>query len=361
MSVSMLCEQLAMQNVIVDVFTTTANGNNELPVNTGLPISIDGVNVTYFKRITKDHTHFSPALLRRIWRDVKQYDVVHIHAWWNLVSVLAAWVAVRRGVPVVISPRGTLSSYSFATNNTRIKRLIHSGLGKQLLNRSAIHVTSRQEETAIRQLINPKQIFVLPNLVKLPPKTATQQKSQQGGHLKLIFFSRIEPKKGLDILFAALKNVNTNFTLTIAGSGDEAYINFLKIMAADYHIADAITWAGFLHEDKFEVLARHDLFVLPSHDENFGNAVIESLATGTPVLVSDNVGLQDYIVTNNLGWACKANAADLMQAINHIGSVPKAALTATGERAVELIYRDFAPENLTHQYLSKYNDIINNG
>ena len=360
-SVSMLCEQLVAQGISADVFTTTANGDQELQTMVNTPVNVDGVTVTYFKRITRDHTHFSPALLRKMWLNVKQYDIVHIHAWWNLVSVLAAWVAIRRGVPLIISPRGMLSSYSFATNNSRVKRLIHEGLGKYLLRRSVIHVTSKHEEAAIRQLVTPKQIFVLPNLVKLPGKKIAVTKDDDAAPLKLIFFSRIEPKKGLDILFAALKNVKIKFTLTIAGNGDEAYISLLKIMAADYGIADTITWAGFLQDDKFEVLGRHDLFALPSHDENFGNAVIESLAAGTPVLVSNNVGLHDYVTQNNLGWACKTNATDLMRTINEIGLLPITELAAIGIRAAGLICKDFAHENLIQQYFSKYNEIISNG
>src|SRR3954466_11833550 len=113
MSVSMLSEQLVKAGIDCSVFTTTANGPTELPVTIGIPVNVDGVWVTYFKRITKDHTHFSPALLLALWQRVKQYNIVHIHAWWNTVSVLSGLIAVLRGVPVIVSPRGTLSNYSF--------------------------------------------------------------------------------------------------------------------------------------------------------------------------------------------------------------------------------------------------------
>ena len=54
-------------------------------------------------------------------------------------------------------------------------------------------------------------------------------------------------------------------------------------------------------------MQQHDLMVLPSHDENFGNVVIESLSVGTAVLISKNVGLADYVTENNLGWVCDLN------------------------------------------------------
>jgi hypothetical protein len=57
MSVAMLCEELSKAGTSTEVFTTTANGTGELPVKVNKPTVVDGVTVTYFKRITKDHTH----------------------------------------------------------------------------------------------------------------------------------------------------------------------------------------------------------------------------------------------------------------------------------------------------------------
>ncbi|MEO6633403.1 MAG: hypothetical protein ABIN13_16815, partial [Mucilaginibacter sp.] len=81
MSVSMLAEQLVKADIQTEAYATTANGKTELPVTPNKPVTVDGVTVTYFKRLTKDHSHFSPALLRQLWKQVKRFDVVHIHAW----------------------------------------------------------------------------------------------------------------------------------------------------------------------------------------------------------------------------------------------------------------------------------------
>jgi hypothetical protein len=136
MSVATLCEEQAKAGVVIEVFTTTANGAEELSVvpNTALPV--DCVQVTYFKRVTKDHTHFSPALLKAVWKHARAYDAVHIHAWWNLVSVLSAAIALVRKVPVIISPRGMLSPYSFNNKNIGAKSIIHKVFGKRLLQKA---------------------------------------------------------------------------------------------------------------------------------------------------------------------------------------------------------------------------------
>ncbi|NNU34836.1 glycosyltransferase [Mucilaginibacter sp. S1162] len=94
MSVAKLSEQLVNAGNEVTVFTTTANGKYELAIDPNKSILVDGVSVTYFKRITKDHSHLSPGLLLNLWRNVRKFDIIHIHAWWNLVSVFSAFIAL---------------------------------------------------------------------------------------------------------------------------------------------------------------------------------------------------------------------------------------------------------------------------
>ena len=359
MSVSMLSEQLARAGVTVEVYATTANGKSELPVIPNATVDVDGIRVTYFKRLTKDHSHFSPALLRRLWREAPRFDLIHIHAWWNLVSIFSCLVAVMRGVPVVLSARGTLSSYSFHNKNIGPKWLIHKLLGKRLMNRCHVHVTSQQEKIAIEGLIHPKSITILPNFVKLPPYQP-RQGNAPSHYLKLLFFSRIEEKKGLDILLSALANVTVPYYLTVAGSGDINYVRYLKTIAANKYIDDKINWAGFQNENKFDLLYHHDLFVLPSHDENFGNVVIECLSTGTPVLISNKVGLADYVQEKKLGWICQTTASSVSNLINDIGKNGRDELKRIREIAPGIIYNDFDEQNLVKRYIDMYDQLIMN-
>lgn len=356
MSVSALCEALSKANVVTEVFTTTANGKTELPVTANQPAIVDGVRVTYFKRVTKDHTHFSPALLKALWKRAKEFDAIHIHAWWNLVSVLSFAIALAKGMPVILSPRGTLSDYSFVTNNTGKKQLIHTLIGKKLLAKCHIHITAVRESISILKLVKPVSITTIPNFVKLPSYSIDRTASNDG-YFKLLFFSRIEEKKGLDILLQALNTVTIPFHLTIAGGGDINYINNLKSSVSNFNIAGKVTWAGVFNDNKFEMLSRHDLLVLPSHDENFGNVVIESLSVGTPVLVSHNVGLADYVKERNLGWVCNADATSVSEAINSI-SVLTTERKEIQNIAPGTIRKDFSGSTLVQQYISFYKDIL---
>lgn len=357
MSVSKLSEQLQAAGIETAVFATTANGGTELPVNAGEKVNVDGVPVTYFKRITGDHSHLSPALLKALWCDAEKFDVIHIHAWWNLVSVFSCLIALIKNRRVVVSPRGTLSPYSFQNKNATIKKLIHRFISMPLLAKCDIHVTSQREREAMEQLIKPKRIFDLPNFISLPDKKAVL-KTEKAACFKLIFFSRIEEKKGLELLIGALSKVEFPVKLTIAGSGNDVYLEKLKTLAFDRQVGDKINWIGFQQENKFDLLREHDLFILPSYDENFGNAVIESLSVGTAVLISEQVGLADYVSKNSLGWICKTDENEIADAINTILLNEQEVLQNIRSNAPEIIFADFNESKLVKKYVAMYNQII---
>lgn len=342
----------------VEVFTTTANGTAELPVNPNKQTIVDGVPVTYFKRITKDHTHFSPALLRKVWHGSKRFDVVHIHAWWNLVSVFSCLVALMRDRRVVISPRGTLSAYSFTNRNNLPKSLLHHLLGKPLLKRCYIHVTSQREKQSIESLVRTKSIFNIPNFVALKDYDTTVH--QESEKLRLLFFSRIEEKKGLEILFDALAMTDIPYHLTIAGEGGPQYIEKLKALSERNNIDKNISWVGFQGANKFDILQQHDLLVLPSYDENFGNVVIESLSVGTAVVISKHVGLADYVEANSLGWVSEQDAASFSNFMKIINT-DRSKLAAIRQQAPDRIRKDFDENVLIRQYMDMYHQIIANG
>jgi glycosyltransferase involved in cell wall biosynthesis len=358
MSVAKLSEQLVQAGNEVTVYTTTANGDAELPVISNTLAHIDGVNVIYFNRITKDHSHLSPRLLVNLWKNARHFDIVHIHAWWNLVSVLSAFIAVVKKVPLVISPRGTLSNYSFSYKNSMAKKLLHNLLGKHLLKRSSIHATSAAEQKALLKIIKSVKIFNLPNFVKIA--RSSSKKIKPGPVFKLLFFSRIDEKKGLDILLHALLKLKIPYHLTIAGDGNEDYITLLKNIAHYNLTGQHISWIGFQNDNKFDIFSDHQLLILPSHNENFGNVVIESLSAGTPVLISEQVGLADYVVENDLGWICQTTAQSISDSINTIAINQIDKLSDISFKAPAIIHNDFDDDRLVQKYIEMYQQIIDN-
>jgi len=390
-SVGKLCEVLSGDNRLavgedafkVEVLTTTANGAKELDVKIGEPVLVEGVRVTYFKRWTKDHSHFSPGLLwglrkmlGQVGRDrqnkpprladtpPKEGNVIHIHAWWNLVSVLSCFIARWYGIPVVLSPRGMLTSYTLGNRNSLSKRLTHKLLGKNLLAYCHIHATSEQERADILSIVKPKSIRVIPNLVSLDlgetggPYQVASNKELTKDCFKLIFLSRIEEKKGLELLFNALSTIDISWRLTIAGSGDKQYLQSLKQLARELKLSDKIYWLGQVNnQDKYTLMAAHDLLALTSYNENFANVVVESLSVGTPVLISKQVGLADYVEDKKLGWVTGLEISEIReQILNAFQSFTKRSEIRNNSSSI--IKKDFSDQTLVEKYINMY---IQNG
>ncbi len=349
------------QKIEVSVYTTLANGREELPYTNGELLNVNGVNVRYFKRITKDHSHFSPSFLIHFWKNVNVFDIIHIHAWWNLVSVGAAFICVLKGRPYILSPRGTLSTYSFYNRKAIVKRFFHSLVGKPLLKRATFQVSSAKEKRDIEQIFDASaKAYIIPNFVEL--KRAWEKDFAVNlNHQKaeILFFSRIEEKKGLEFLLEACALLTIPYHLTIAGSGEEVYVRTLKILSEKLGIAQHVTWLGLVaSEHKFEVLAQYDLLVLPSYDENFANVVIESLACGTPVLLSPKVGLADYVTEKKLGWVVDQDSKLIASHLEMIFEKTKAESISLRKAARLTIKEDFSEKALTKAYIHFYQSIM---
>lgn len=353
-SVSRLCEELAKAGAEVDVFTTTANGKAELPVQPGEMKVIEGVQVTYFKRLTGDHTHFSPALLHALWKHGEGYDIIHIHSWWNLVSVFTVLICGLRGWRPCLAPRGMLSAYSFQHENSIKKILIHRLLGKYLLSRTVLHATTALEVNDCQKVIPHWQHILLPNIVKLTDEWIPESSASNEAAFKLIFLSRVDPKKGLELLFDALNQVVFPFQLHIYGNQEDAYEEQLQQLVNQTQVGEQIYWHGWIEgESKFVKLADADLFVLTSHNENFANVVLESLSVNTPVLLSNQVGLADYVQQKKLGWVCSLAVDDIIAKLNMAYASLKENRNSSCASA-EVVTADFHPSTLAHQYLQEY-------
>lgn len=364
-SISKLCELLQTSRTKPIVLTTSGNGKTELAVKRNSLCYVEGVSVWYFNRLTKDHSHFSPALCFHLYRHIRIQKmsgndnlIIHIHSWWNLVSILSCVIARICNIKTIISPRGMLTSFSFVHTNRLIKGWIHYLIGNWLLNGCHLHATTEKEKQDILTYIKPKSITVLPNIVNVPLVNPITTECDPGQPLKLLFFSRIDEKKGIELLLNAVAKLNVKYCLTIAGTGTSTYILELQFLATTLGIDKNIKWLGNVcHSAKYDELGKHDLLILPSYNENFANVVLESLSVGTAVLLSDQVGLSDYIQETNLGWVSRLSATEFAAHIEGISN-SREDLAAIRITAPQRIAEDFNAQILLKQYLHFYNGLV---
>ena len=146
--------------------------------------------------------------------------------------------------------------------------------------------------------------------------------------------------------------------LVVAGNADPRYLSSLKDVAAKLGVHDRVVWAGFVGgQRKSEVMADSDIFVLPSHSENFGIAVAEAMAAGLPVVVSDQVGIHREISRTGAGLVVPLDVDRLASALEKLAGDPRLR-RAMGLRGRELAEHEYSHSAVTERILSAYNGIV---
>jgi glycosyltransferase involved in cell wall biosynthesis len=354
-SISELAESQKKSGSKITVFTTTANGKSELIIGQN-PSDVNGVRVYYFPRITKDNSHFSPKLLFALFKEMNHFDVIHIHSWWNLVTIPSVFLCKIFKKRIVFSPRGMLSFYSIKSAS---KKIFHFFFNRWLFKGSVLHSTSKQEADEALALIPNWDYFTLPNIIKLNYLPTSSEKLPDPERFNFICLSRIHPIKGHDILFQALSMLKMDWHLNIVGDGDVGYVAQLKKIAEDYGISDKIDWLGWRKGDeKFELLKDADLLLLPSLYESFANVALEALSVGTPVLVSDRVGFSEYVTNENLGWVTPLDPPDGWTKTIALAWESLEQRINIRRKAPYKIQHEFSAEYLAEQYLNAYRKFV---
>jgi glycosyltransferase involved in cell wall biosynthesis len=308
-SIARLCEGQALAGATVKVFTTTANGDKELEVEANTEHDVDGVGVTYFSRRFKDPFYISTPLWRRLYKDCRNYDAVHIHSWWNILVLGAAFICKTKSIKTFISPRGMMSDFIRQHKNRLIKQTMHVVIGKSLLKYMTLHATSDAEFRECKKLIPGWKGFVIPNIIWLPRLNISKPINTK---FTVLFLSRIHPKKGVELLMEAISLMDQKPFFKIAGTGDENYTELLKQRATQLGISEHIEWLGWQNrKEKYTALMQADLLALTSYNENFGNVIIEALHAGTPVLITEDTGISSFVKEHQLGWVCSTDVHDI--------------------------------------------------
>ena len=358
-SVSQLAKNIAKNNEVL-VLTTLANGKDELNITPNNIVYNESVNIIYFKRQSKDHSHFSLDLFKFLYKNINNYDVIHINSWWNLVAIFSALICKLNHKKFILSPRGMLSDYTF--KKSIYKRIFHEIFGKYILSGSTIHLTSKLELENVQLILKDTNNIVIPNFVDFfnesflgnSPKIMNSEKP-----LNFVFISRINEIKALDKLLHALGEIEFDFNLKIIGDGDSNYIDYLKSIAINNNINHKIKWLGPIYDDsKFKFMSSADLLILPSISENFANIVLESLSVGTPVLISSNIGLAEFVHEFDLGWIFNGNIDDLVLKLNEVNN-NRNKIHEISKISRDVINTTFDNEKLNQQYLDMYYTSIN--
>ncbi len=354
------CRALRSEGVNAEIATTNANGDTNSPLPLESPTFLKTVPVHFFERQQPWRYKFSWPMTQWLKKNVANYDLLHIHAIFSYSTTAAAFYARNFRVPYIIYPHGMLAPWPLRKSRIRKKLYLKALEQRTIDEASAIHFTA-EDELSMSPVLG-KSRFVLPCIFELDQKPGARSNgNQRGTKTNVLFLSRIDPKKGIETLIAALKKLadqGQEFIFTLAGSGDQAYEDKVAAMIRNAGLLSRTVIKGFVTgEEKASAFKEADIFVLPSHQENFGLAVMEAMAFGLPVIISNEVNIHNEIAKAKAGLVVAAETDELFTAILELLEKPQLR-TEMGERARRFVELNHSPASTAREMTRVYRDII---
>jgi glycosyltransferase involved in cell wall biosynthesis len=242
--------------------------------------------------------------LKHAERLLAESDILHVHTFRNLLNDLLARTAVKQEKPFVLTGHGTIPRIERFYS---IKRLYDFMIGKWQLNNAAGYVAvSPAERRAMRRFgLSSEKIRVIPNGIQPVINSASGSFRSAWGiapdEKMILFLGKITPRKGVQHLVRAFAGMRDQARLVIAGN-DMGYAFKIRQLIEELRLGDRVLWTGLLDDDrKLEALRDADLTVYPAVNEAFGLVPLESILSGTPVVVCDDHGCGQIIRSTGAG------------------------------------------------------------
>jgi glycosyltransferase involved in cell wall biosynthesis len=262
---------------------------------------------------------YSPRFVPWLRERAREFDAVVVNGLWQFNS-FGVWQALRgTGRPYVVFPHGMLDPWfkrQYPLKHAKKWLYWPWGEYRVLRDASAVLFTCEQERRLAREsfwLYRCREQVVTLGIERPAGDAAAQRESflnrfpQCRGRRLVLFLGRIHEKKGCDLLIRAFSESGAARgpeTLLVMAGPEQQNASEWRQMARGLGIEDPVVWTGMLTGDlKWGALRAAEVFVLPSHQENFGIAVVEALACGTPVLISHEVNIWREIVEAGAGLA----------------------------------------------------------
>jgi len=310
---------------------------------------------------------YSAQLQPWLARHAQEFDAVIVNGLWQYIGLAARRALAGTGTPYFVFPHGMLDPWFKRRYPLKhLKKWLYWPWGEYRVLRDARRVlfTCEEERLLARQtfwLYRCDEAIV--SFGTASPQDDPPASSQAfeaafpalRGKRLLLFLGRIHPKKGCDLLIQAFAGACADapdVRLVLAGPAEPAWRAQLEQQAVQLGVADRIVWAGMLQGPlKWGAFRRADAFCLPSHQENFGVAVVEALACGCPVLISDKVNIWREIEQAGAGFVAPDTAEGTRAMLARWLATPDPSWQGMRAAARECFERQFQMEQVAHRLI----------
>lgn len=303
-----------------------------------VPETVDGVAAHLYPAVTAiPGIGFagvtSPRLLRELEHHVTEFDVVHIHAARDLVTLPAARIAQRRGVRTILQTHGMIDE-----SGHPLARPLDALLTRPSLRRAAAVTYLTEDERRSLEVVGRGEAATV-ELANGVPATELSVHESVADRPELLYLARLAPRKRADLFVRAAIAVSRDHPearFTLVGPDEGAGPDVVRLIAASGE-SDRITWEGPIPPgDSLERMTRAFCYVLPSVDEPYPMSVLEAMSVGLPVVVTDSCGLAEFVRDAEAGFVIEPTVDALAAVLSDLLEDPAAALRmgARGRLAV---------------------------
>ena len=290
-----LCQAIASRGHQVTLATCDAR---DVPTD-WLEDSDDWPTVAELSPSRLTHRLISRQGLKEFRRIARQVDIAHLHIPWRLTNLQLSHVLHGENIPYIVTIHGMLDDWSMRQRTLKKRTYLNLAGHRLFKHATAVHFTAKAERDQAEQWISIGDRAVIQcyalDLTAYDPLPGAGPALKafpqiQPEKKKILFLSRLHPKKGVELLLGAaarLLDQRSDFQLLIAGPGEDNYTAQLKQMASELGVSDVTSFLGMVKGiEKRSLYQLSDVFVLPTHQENFGLVLAEAMVCGTPVVTT---------------------------------------------------------------------------
>lgn len=366
-----ISKNLVQRGHDVTVYTTDGYKPN-FKIQKNQPLEVDGIKVYYFKNLFKNITrkvnltipYYLPFILRK---EIKNFDIIHIHEHRSLLAVFVHYYAKKHKIPYIVQSHGSVLRTIGRSGLKKSFDILFSSILKDAS--KLIAVSSVEVEQYLQVGVPKEKIIVIPNGIgadsfsNLPKKNTFKEKYGISDRYMILYLGRLQERKGIDFLiksYAKLCNEIKNSTLVLAGS-DSGYRRKAELLINELNLTNHVVFTDYIDEEyKKAAYVDADVLVYPSIFEIFGLVPFEAIMCGTPIIVTDGCGCGEIVNEANCGNLVKyGDVSDLTKKIKAILESPELSSRFV-ENGKRYISNNLAWKNIILKIEGCYADCVRN-